>query len=354
MHKAFVIIPYKKRFEPIFEKIIKKALEENGFIVERAKDLQNQQNILKDIIYGILNADLVIADLTESNSNVFYELGIAHTMQRPTIMITQSIKKLPFDLKTYRAIPYSTEFDQVNILYQTLKEISAKIINGEAKYSNPVRDFLEKEDLKELELVFNESREQEIVENKEVEKGILDFITDGIESIENIGETTTKLTNFISKHTKELNKLAIAKESAEKSSDYKRLKAIFLSASILIKKLSENIRNEMPDYQIYWSGFNDNVNSLIDVSEVVDKKERIVIIKFLDKLRDFKEATQFALTSTLKYMESVKKTHGISKSLNEAGRDIISTLNLLNSNLEIGIEFCEKIIEKIINKFNIK
>ena len=354
MYKAFVLIPYKKNFEPIFEKIIKKALEENGFIVERAKDLQNQQNILKDIIDGILNADLVIADLTESNSNVFYELGISHTMQRPTIMITQKINKLPFDLKTYRVIPYSTEFNQIDILYQTLKEISVKIINGEAKYSNPVRDFLEKEDLKELELTFNESKKQEIVKNIVVEKGILDYITDGIESIENIGKTTTKLTNFLSEHTKDLKELKIAKENAEKSHDYKRLKAIYLNASISMKKLSEKIRNEMPDYQIYWSGFNDNVNSLIDVSKVVNKEDRKVIVDFLDKLREFRKATEFTLTSTLNYKEAVKKTHGISKSMNEACRDLISTINLLNSNLEIGIEFCEKIIEKIIKKFNIK
>ena len=112
-------------------------------------------------------------------------------------MISQSIKKIPFDLTTYRVIPYSTEFDQVGILFRTLKELSAKITNREAKYSNPVKDFLEKEDLKKLESEFNYFKKTEEVKNVIDEKGVLDYIVDGIESIENIGKTTKKLTNYI-------------------------------------------------------------------------------------------------------------------------------------------------------------
>ncbi len=58
------------------------------------------------IIDMILNADLVIADLTNTNPNVFYEIGIRHVVQKPIIHIHLKGQKIPFDVSLYRSMPF--------------------------------------------------------------------------------------------------------------------------------------------------------------------------------------------------------------------------------------------------------
>lgn len=72
--KAFVLMPFDPEFDLIFNKLIKPALEDVGYEVTRADSFLNQENILKDVVRGIAEADLVVADLTTLNANVFYEL----------------------------------------------------------------------------------------------------------------------------------------------------------------------------------------------------------------------------------------------------------------------------------------
>ena len=52
---------------------------------------------------GISDADLVVADLTGLNANVMYEVGVAHALRKPTLVVTQEIDELPFDLRTSRS-----------------------------------------------------------------------------------------------------------------------------------------------------------------------------------------------------------------------------------------------------------
>jgi nucleoside 2-deoxyribosyltransferase len=105
--RVFVLMPFDQEFAAIYEQLIKPSLEDVGYEVARADTLLTQQNILRDVIAGIAGASLVVADLTTLNPNVMYELGIAHGLQIPTVLIAQSIEDLPFDLRSYRVIQYS-------------------------------------------------------------------------------------------------------------------------------------------------------------------------------------------------------------------------------------------------------
>ena len=96
---------------------------------------------MKDIIRGICEADLIVAELTSLNPNVLYELGIAHGLNKPTILLTQSIEDVPFDLRSYRIISYSTHFALVGELRQDLSSIARKHTEGSITFGNPVSDF---------------------------------------------------------------------------------------------------------------------------------------------------------------------------------------------------------------------
>ena len=142
MPSVFVLMPFEKRFDAVYLDFIKNVLEEEGFEVRRADDIHSQQNILKDIIQSIRGANLIVADLTSSNPNVYYELGIAHALGRPVIHMVQSpIEDVPFDLRSYRLIAYSTHFTEIEKAKDELAKYARKFREGKLPFGNPVTDF---------------------------------------------------------------------------------------------------------------------------------------------------------------------------------------------------------------------
>lgn len=83
--------------------VLKIILQRAGYKVKRATAAGD---ILADIILDLDQANLVIADLTGLNPNVMYELGIRHGFTKPTIMLSQDVNELPFDLKSHHCIEY--------------------------------------------------------------------------------------------------------------------------------------------------------------------------------------------------------------------------------------------------------
>jgi hypothetical protein len=140
--RAFILMPFDADFQKIYDRLIVPALEQAGFEVKRADSELDQQNVLKDVVRGIATADLVVADLTSRNANVLYELGLSHALGRNTVLLAQSIEEVPFDLRSYRIVRYSTEFDEVENLVSQLKEIGSRHAAGEIDFGSPITDFL--------------------------------------------------------------------------------------------------------------------------------------------------------------------------------------------------------------------
>lgn len=106
---AFIAMPFAKSFVPVYS-AIKKALNEESVAYTRVDELLGGQSIMEDVLNGLSKSDLVIADVTGRNPNVFYELGIAH-MCKPAekvLLLSQEVDSIPFDLRPYRHIIYSS------------------------------------------------------------------------------------------------------------------------------------------------------------------------------------------------------------------------------------------------------
>ena len=139
---AFVLMPFDPEFNPIYEDFIKSTLDALGFNVARADNIQSQRNILRDVIEGIVNDSLIIADLTGLNPNVFYELGIAHAVRKPVLLITQSIEDVPFDLRSYRLVEYDVHFARIGEAREKLNNYAKGFLENRVKFGNPFTDFL--------------------------------------------------------------------------------------------------------------------------------------------------------------------------------------------------------------------
>jgi hypothetical protein len=107
---CFVIMPFSPTLGRIYESIVKLTVEQEGLVCRRADDFKTNRVIIQDIWKAICEARLIIADLTGLNPNVMYELGMAHTVGKETIMIYQRQRgrapKFPFDIGHMRRIEY--------------------------------------------------------------------------------------------------------------------------------------------------------------------------------------------------------------------------------------------------------
>ena len=100
-----MMMPFSESFRGVHQ-TVKSALEEEGYECRPADDFWLHSHIIQDIIELICTSRVVICDLSDKNSNVFYEAGIAHTLGKEVILITQSMNDVPFDFRSLRCITY--------------------------------------------------------------------------------------------------------------------------------------------------------------------------------------------------------------------------------------------------------
>lgn len=103
---GFVMIPFSDSFFTIYEEAIIPALESAGLRSIHAGEIFSNHVVMEDIWEAICTAKIVIADVTGRNPNVFYELGIAHTLGKECIVLTQDSQDVPFDIRARRFIEY--------------------------------------------------------------------------------------------------------------------------------------------------------------------------------------------------------------------------------------------------------
>jgi nucleoside 2-deoxyribosyltransferase len=102
---ASVMMPFAKEFAPTHE-AIKRGCKTNGLRCQRVDDIWEESAIVQDIFNLIFRAQVVIVDFTGKNPNVMYETGIAHTLGKHVIPITQSLADVPFDMRHHRTLVY--------------------------------------------------------------------------------------------------------------------------------------------------------------------------------------------------------------------------------------------------------
>ncbi|HJP95740.1 MAG TPA: Hsp70 family protein [Candidatus Saccharimonadales bacterium] len=103
---CFVLMPFAEKFQPIYEDHIRRIVTEAGLSSQRADEIASINLITWDIWERINKARFLIADLTNRNPNVFYEVGLAHAISKDVILLTQSMGDIPFDLQSLRLIVY--------------------------------------------------------------------------------------------------------------------------------------------------------------------------------------------------------------------------------------------------------
>lgn len=147
---CFVIMPFsstqscdEEEWTEIFEKLVKPAVEDSGFNYECKRANLLHGEIIEHIMDNLNRAQLVIADLTDKNPNVLYELGVRHALRDVAILISQDKKDIPFDLQPYIVLKYGWKLkDERDSFKKSIREAIFSIELNPSLATSPVGKYL--------------------------------------------------------------------------------------------------------------------------------------------------------------------------------------------------------------------
>jgi sugar/nucleoside kinase (ribokinase family) len=125
---VFMLMPFSPSFFEIYRLHIKPLLLSLELSSGTAGDINDNQSIISDIWENIKNSRIIIADCTDKNANVYYEVGLSHAIGKETILITQNLTDIPFDLRHLRVIVYENTVNGLEILKTKLENVIRTIL----------------------------------------------------------------------------------------------------------------------------------------------------------------------------------------------------------------------------------
>ena len=152
---CFIIMPFsdtdsctEQEWTQIFEDVFRPAVENAGLDYECRRSVPTRGNIVASILQDLNDGYLVIADLTDRNANVFYELGVRHALKDRTILLAQSLADVPFDLSVYAAHEYGWRTsEERQDLAERLRQLLTEVDEDPDRPDNPVSDFIQRSPL---------------------------------------------------------------------------------------------------------------------------------------------------------------------------------------------------------------
>lgn len=115
---------FTNEYNDLYKEVILPVTEEYGYECERADEAHTTNPIIQDIIQSIKESSVIIADITLNNPNVFYEVGYAHAISKPTILLCERKReRLPFDISGFRTLFYDNTIAGKSAVEKSLKNI---------------------------------------------------------------------------------------------------------------------------------------------------------------------------------------------------------------------------------------
>jgi hypothetical protein len=118
---CFVIMQFTDEYNSLYADVIRPTCQDYGYKVIRADDSYTSGSIIDDITRSIRESTIIIADITPNNPNVFYEVGFAHGINKPTILLSDRKRELPFDVSGFRTLFYDNTIGGKSSVEERLK-----------------------------------------------------------------------------------------------------------------------------------------------------------------------------------------------------------------------------------------
>lgn len=119
---VFVLMPFNANLVNVYTNHIRKLGAELKLNIRRGDEIFDARPFMEKVWNGICAAELILADCTEKNPNVFYEIGMAHTVGKKVVLITRSEEDIPSDIRHFDYILYTNDLEGVEVLIKRLNE----------------------------------------------------------------------------------------------------------------------------------------------------------------------------------------------------------------------------------------
>ena len=329
-------MPFDESFVAVFDSLICPAFRSAGFHVYRADDIASQQSILRDIVTAIATAAVVVADLTDSNPNVYYELGLAHALQKPVVLITQDLGGVPFDLRSYRVIEYDTRFDRFEDAKRRLTELARQIAEGEVTFGNPVSDF--RADTASVQVNIGQATAPSVEDDEtETDKpGFLDHVVDVEEGFEKVTAIITAFGEHVTAIGQEAQDTTPNLTEAGNAKNLRRARSLLRSLGGSYEKHRTELRELNRQFRQVWT---DTANSLEMVithplSEGQEStEERYELIKAVDTMATSSETSKASLTTLVRTMNGLP---AMEKVFDRSKRRMVDELSVFNGYIRVS------------------
>lgn len=127
--KVFIVMQFTNEYNTLYNDVIKPVVESYELECVRADEFYTSSPIIKDIVDSIKESYIIIAEITPDNPNVFYEIGYAHAINKPTILLCDKKRdKLPFDVSGFRTLFYENSIGGKNKVERDLKKFIENIL----------------------------------------------------------------------------------------------------------------------------------------------------------------------------------------------------------------------------------
>jgi len=108
MGSCFIMMPFGGDFDAYYRRVLRQAVEASGNEPVRADEIYSSRAVIDDVCRGIAAANVCIADVSGRNPNVAYELGLAHALGKPVVLLAQDAADVPFDFQHLRVLIYDS------------------------------------------------------------------------------------------------------------------------------------------------------------------------------------------------------------------------------------------------------
>ena len=320
MCKAFIAMPFDRDLDGVAQELAK-ALEEHGFEAKRADDFLNQQNILKDIVIPLSEYDLLIADLTGLNSNVMYELGLAHALDTPVIMITQNRHELPFDLQSYRALEYSPIIGQFDEFRESFSQRLDNI--DEITFGSPVSDHLRRPPPQvrcEGAAAQPDHAMEEEEEAQEAPAGYLDHLEEIHEGTEMLAAQFNEITEASEEVTGGITRASEIITRARSEQGRAQIRTARMgaaSAAETLRNYASRIGEPRSHVAARWPQVDLALAGLLDWQmEHLGESDRARVLELLDQIDEVRATAASARETIMELRSSVRSSYGFDRGLN--------------------------------------
>lgn len=339
---AFVLIPFDDRYRKIFDNYIKPPLSEY-FNLTLADSRSDPKNIVSDIITGIRYADIIVAEVTELNPNVMYEIAVAHCLSKPTVMLSMNIDNLPFDFEHYRTIKYSEKYEDVIALQTDLEKIAVEFYDSSLSFGNPVLDWLPNEDSEKLRDWFG----IDAVEEPHFERGVLDYQVE----LENALRESTKLTRDLSTKTRSVTRKLSQYtrrfqqvKSSNKAGKARKLQKVAKELAGELNEYSEEIKDMPEKFEQYWATIDKCSSELYSADQFSGDNEGADEEAIVDVIVSARESLKGLRDNTGKSRNAVETLQdGVSGDIRVVAKRVEDALANLEQTFDHGVMTLDRV-----------